>query len=144
MCTAVTNGMKALKDGHLRELHVLFHPHKDTDELIEMHKFSFNLPKDRAPTETGDDKISNQAINDLVKKSTMKLLRILSGNLQSFGHLPDDAAMSIRLIYDDDAPEDYNPVIQDETFSRIASSPRLISEMIFQLTCLSVHTYVGP
>jgi len=109
MCTAVTNGMKALKDGHLRELHVLFHPHKDTDELIEMHKFSFNLPKDRAPMETGDDKISNQAINDLVKKSTMKLLRILSGNLQSFGHLPDDAAMSIRLIYDDDAPEDYNP-----------------------------------
>jgi len=109
MCTAVTNGMKALKDGYLRELHVLFHPNQDSDELIEMHRFKFNLPKDRAPTGTGDDKVSNEAINDLVKKSTMKLLRTISGNLQSFGDLPDDAAMSIRLIYDDDAPEDYNP-----------------------------------
>ena len=43
---------------------------------------------------------------------------LISGNLQSFGHLPDDAAMSIRLIYDDDAPEDYNPVNQNKTFSK--------------------------
>ena len=79
MCTAVTNAMKALKDGYLRELHILFYPNKDTDELIEMHKFSFKLPKDRVPTENGDEKISNEAINDLVKKSTMKLLRTISG-----------------------------------------------------------------
>ena len=79
MCTAVTNAMKALKDGYLRELHILFHPNKDTDELIEMHKFSFKLPKDRIPTENGDENISNEAINDLVKKSTMKLLRTISG-----------------------------------------------------------------
>ena len=28
MCSGITNGMKALKDGHLRELHVLFYPTK--------------------------------------------------------------------------------------------------------------------
>merc|ERR1719369_1925154 len=47
MCTAITNGMKALKDGYLRELHVLFHPNSESDELVEMHRFYFNLPKDR-------------------------------------------------------------------------------------------------
>ena len=28
MCSGINNGMKALKDGHLRELHVLFYPTK--------------------------------------------------------------------------------------------------------------------
>ena len=109
MCTSVTNGMKALKDGYLRELHILFYPNKETDELVEMHRFSFKLPQDRAVSNSGDEGVDNSAINDLVKKSTMKLLRMVSANLQSFGPLPDSAAMSIRLIYDDEAPEDYNP-----------------------------------
>ena len=76
-----------------------------------MHRFSFNLPKDRKSSvgESGDIDDGDTAINDLVKKSTMKLLRNMSANLQSFGHLPEKAAMGIRLIYDDETPEDYNP-----------------------------------
>ena len=109
MCTSVTNGMKALKDGYLRELHILFYPNKETDELVEMHRFSFKLPQDRAVSNSGDEGVDNSAINDLVKKSTMKLLRMVSANLQSFGPLPDSSAMSIRLIYDEETPEDYNP-----------------------------------
>ena len=110
MCSAIGNGMKALKDGHLRELHLLFYPTKESDDLIEMHKFAFNLPKDRKNSSVGEaGDINNQMINDLVKKSTMKLLRNMSGNLQSFGHLPESVAMSVRLIYDDETPNDYNP-----------------------------------
>ena len=33
MCSGIQNGMKALKDGHLRELHVLFYPTKVRFEL---------------------------------------------------------------------------------------------------------------
>lgn len=109
MCTSVSNGMKALKEGYLRELHILFHPNKETDDLVEMHRFSFSLPKDRSVGSSGDEGVSNNAVNDLIKKSTMKLLRTISANLQSFGSLPDSAAMSLRLIYDDEAPQDYNP-----------------------------------
>ena len=75
-----------------------------------MHRFSFNLPKDRKSIgESGDDGPGNAAVNDLVKKSTMKLLRNMAANLQSFGDLPEKAAMGMRLIYDDETPEDYNP-----------------------------------
>ena len=79
--------------------------------MVEMHRFSFNLPKDRksAVGESGDIDVGDTAVNDLVKKSTMKLLRMMSANLQSFGNLPEKAAMGIRLIYDDETPEDYNP-----------------------------------
>ena len=83
----------------------MFYPGPDTEEICELYKFAFELPKNRKPEDKGDSKASG----DLFKKSTKQLLRAMSNYLQTCETLPTTAQMSFRLIYNDDAPDGYNP-----------------------------------
>ena len=44
----------------------MFYPGPDTEEICELYKFAFELPKNRKPEDKGDSKASG----DLFKKST--------------------------------------------------------------------------
>ena len=110
ICQSVKNAVRALKDGFLKELQVVFYPGPESDEIVEMYKFSFELPKDKntSPGHQGDSNDVKKS-SDLIKKSTRQLLRAMSNYIQSCETLPATAQMSFRLFYNDDAPVGYNP-----------------------------------
>ena len=104
ICATTKNAVKALKDGYLKELQMVFYPNAGSDEIIESYKFSFELPKDRMDSD-GDDSISH----DLLKKSTLQLVRSMCTIMQTSTALPPSAQMNFRIFYTDDVPKDYNP-----------------------------------
>ena len=114
ICQSTKNAVRALKDGFLKELHVVFYPGPESNEIVEMYKFSFQLPQDMkntSPKEPGHQGDSDdiKSSSELIKKSTRQLLRAMSNYIQTCETLPATAQMGFRLIYNDDAPEGYNP-----------------------------------
>ena len=108
ICTTTKNAVKALKDGYLKELQLVIYPEAGSDEIIESYKFSFELPKDRMGNSM-DNAGGNTADHELLKKSTLQLLRSMSTYMQTSKALPPSAQMNFRIYYNDDAPKDYNP-----------------------------------
>ena len=45
ICQSVKNAVKALKDGFLKELHVVFYPGPESNEIVEMYKFLLEKKK---------------------------------------------------------------------------------------------------
>ena len=114
ICQSVKNAVRALKDGFLKELHVVFYPGPESNEIVEMYKFSFELPEERntLPGHQGDSWDSGLPVKKssvLIKKSTRQLLRAMSNYIQTCETLPTTAQMGFRLFYNDDAPVGYNP-----------------------------------
>ena len=113
ICKSTKNAVRALKDGYLREFHVIFYPGPESNDIIEMYKFTFELPQDRSisPKDPGHQGDSDdvQRSSELIKKSTKQLLRAISNYIQTGETLPQNAQMGFRLIYNDDAPKGYNP-----------------------------------
>ena len=106
ICINIKNAMKALKDGHLRELHVEFYPDKDSEEIIEKFIFKYDYERDLM----AGSNVNPSGDGEALKKSTRSLLRSLATHLQTCEALPETAQMSMRLFYDDDTtPDGYNP-----------------------------------
>ena len=108
ICNTTKNAVKALKDGYLKELQLVFYPDANSDEIIESYKFSFELPKDKMGTSLDSDG-DNVVSHDLLKKSTLQLLRSMSTVMQTAKVLPPTAQMTFRIYYNDEVPRDYNP-----------------------------------
>ena len=108
ICTTTANAVKALKDGYLKELQMVFYPDAGSEEVIESYKFSFELPKDRMSS-TLDSDGDGTVSHELLKKSTLQLLRSMSTYMQTSKALPASAQMNFRIFYTDDVPKDYNP-----------------------------------
>ena len=74
ICKSTKNAVRALKDGYLREFHVIFYPGPESNDIIEMYKFTFELPQDRSisPKDPGHQGDSDdvQRSSELIKKST--------------------------------------------------------------------------
>ena len=108
ICSTTANAVRALKDGFLKELQMVFYPNAGSDEIIESYKFSFELPNDRRDSGFGEGS-DGTVSHELLKKSTLQLLRSMSTYMQTSAALPSTAQMNFRIFYTDDAPKDYNP-----------------------------------
>ena len=125
LLTLLKQALVPLKEGFLRELHVLFVRSSDPDSIVEQHTFKYKSPKNSKGNADNAETATPKQKENALRFQFQKLLKNLGVANQSLSSLPDDVEMRVRLIYDEKAPNNY------EVEGFVAASPASISKVRF-------------
>jgi meiosis-specific protein HOP1 len=128
ICKMTQSAVQALSKGHLHELDIIFFSGQDSDDVVEKYTFVFDKPaKKREACNSKGDTSEADKDDQAIKKATKIMLKKMSTYMQVLADLPNEAQLSLRLTYNQDTPEDYNPP-GFETLSPKSSSLGFMAE----------------
>jgi len=112
----------ALSKKYLRTMVFAITKSDDATQLLESYEFAFrysaedgevamalsDLSNSRRSTKS-QSKMHKDMTQEEVKKLACKMIRVLCELMKTFDSVPEERYLTIRLTYNDDTPEDYEP-----------------------------------